>query len=70
MLENESEVLQLQELLRKKFSQLNIEEVEKISHQLVELGFFLVRLQIRKHSLSLKLENGQDGEENSVVVEK
>ena len=49
MFEHEAEKLKLQELLRKKFPQLNNEEIEKISQQLIELSFFLVRLQIKKH---------------------
>ena len=70
MPENESEVLQLQELLRKKNSQLNNEEIEKISHQLMELGFFLVRLQIKKYSQPSQPDNRQNSEENSVEVSK
>lgn len=50
MLENHGEVLKLQELLKKKFSQLNSEEIEKISNQLMGLGTFLVRLQVKKHT--------------------
>lgn len=64
MLENESELLELQELLRKKFSQLNNEDVEKVSNQLTGLAFFLVRLQIKRHSQPSQLNNaeGFDGQ--------
>ncbi len=45
------EVLELQDFIRKKFPQLTNEEIEKISHQLLELGIFLVRRKIQKHQL-------------------
>ncbi len=65
MLENQAEELKLQELLKKKFPQLNTEEIEKISHQLMELGVFLVRLEIKKHSnSSLQSENTGGSEQN------
>ena len=52
MLQRE-ETLKLQDFIKKKFPELNSEEVEKISIQLMALGTFLVRLQIKRHSESL-----------------
>lgn len=50
MLQGEEEVQKLVDFVRKKFPQLNSEEVDKISHQLMNLGFFLVRLRIKKYT--------------------
>ena len=55
MLENQAEVLKLQELLKKKFPELKNEEIEQRANQLMEIGVFLVRLKIKKHSDSLNL---------------
>lgn len=48
MLQKE-ETLELQDFIKKKFPGLADEEIEEISHQLMELGVFLVQLQIKKH---------------------
>ncbi len=50
MLQGE-EALKLQDFVKKKFPELNSEEIEKISIQLTELGNFLVRLHIKKSDL-------------------
>lgn len=49
MSEHFEEVQKLKDLLGKKFPKLNNEEIEKISNQFMELGYFLVRLQIKKY---------------------
>ena len=49
MLGQEQDVQKLKDIIRKKFPELNNEEIEKISNQFMELGYFLVRLQIKKY---------------------
>ena len=62
MLQSQSEEAQklLQDFIKKKFPQLNNEEIEKISNQLLELGFFMVRLQLKKHSKTEKSEDEEN----------
>ena len=50
MLQGE-ETLKLQGFIKKKFPELNSEDLEKISHQLMELGTFLVRLHVQRSGL-------------------
>jgi len=57
MLENEEEIHKLSDLLKKKFPQLNEDEINKISQNLFRLGLFLVELQIEKCSKLKDLEN-------------
>ncbi len=60
MLENLDEVLKIQELLKKKFPQKNSEEIEKISLEFMELGFFWVGLQIKQHSKATETHGAED----------
>lgn len=58
-MENQAEVLKIQELLKKRFPKLNSEEIEKNANQLVELGTFIVRLQVKKHTAVPASKDGE-----------
>ena len=59
------ETLKLQDFIRKKFPELNSEEIEKISNQFMELGFFLVRLNIEQHSKAIETQNTESLEQGT-----
>jgi hypothetical protein len=67
MFGNETEVLKIQELLKKKFPNLKIEEIEKNSLQLMDLGHFLVRIKVEKHSQSLSSHDQGNGVKNTGI---
>ena len=66
MLQDEEEVQKISDFIKKKGFQLNNSEIEKISYQLLGVASFLVRLKIKKHTESLKLQ----GEENKPESDK
>jgi len=60
MLENEKEVSELRNFLKKRDLKLSDDEIEKIAQNLYKLGVFLVELQIKNHSKSKELENFEE----------
>lgn len=57
MLESAEGVKKIKELLKKKGSQGEEVEIEKIAQNLYELGLFLVRLKVKQHSKPPKPQN-------------
>lgn len=64
MLQREED-LKLQDFTKKKFPKLNNEEIEKISQQFMDLGFFWVHLNIKQHSKPPKTDKEEDLEQEA-----
>lgn len=47
MLEKERDVQKLKDIIRKKFPDLQSEEIEKRANELLEVGLFLVHLNVK-----------------------
>ncbi len=65
MLEHEAVISKLQEFFREKNFQLNNEEIEKMSSQLIGLAFFLVHFHVKKNSKFLEQVSFELPAENS-----
>lgn len=63
MFENEDGIRKLQDYLKNKKLSLKDSEIESVAQNLYELGLFLVRLQVKKHSKPQNAEDSNSYEE-------
>ena len=65
MSEHFDEIQKLKDFLRRKNLGLSEEKIEKNSAQLLELGFFLVRLKVKQHSKATEKPKDEDLEQKT-----